>query len=242
MLLLVSGEGPSDIGTNAPGAEGPEFVPGPMTILLDRLIEQVLQYSLLDCGYIRFVAKAELTAVEPKHRGRQLRIPGKRKEKETGYYFENARRLAEMAQSHASVENDAVIPVLFRDADGTQSAGRGQWQDQWDSMLKGFREAGAELGIPMLPKPKSEAWLLCACKPQPYQHCAQLEDESGNDRCSNPLKDQLETALQGASSARELADMVRNGQIDPLQIDMPSYNAFRQRLDEVLAHTLHPTC
>ena len=46
MLLLVSGEGPSDIGTNAPGAQGIEFVPGPMTILLDRLIEQVLQYSL----------------------------------------------------------------------------------------------------------------------------------------------------------------------------------------------------
>lgn len=28
----------------------------------------------------------------------------------------------------------------------------------------------------MVPRPKSEAWLLCALKPNPYQHCAALEE------------------------------------------------------------------
>ncbi len=55
-----------------------------------------------------------------------------------------------------------VIAVLFRDSDGTASSGRGLWEDKRKSIEDGFGEAGFDYGVPMIPKPKSEAWLLCA--------------------------------------------------------------------------------
>lgn len=238
MLLLVSGEGPSDLGALRPLPSGYEFVPGPMTILLDRLGEARLGYSLLDFDAIRFVAKVELAEDTPKRPPRQLRAPGKQRPKESAYYAENARRLACKAVALAESEGDLVLPVLFRDADGTQSAGRGEWQAKWESMLKGFRDGESALGVPMLPQPKSEAWLLCACRQPAYQHCSQLEQESGNDRSPNPLKAQLDALLDGASSAVQLADAVHSGRVDPQRIDMPSYNAFRARLDQVLVQAL----
>lgn len=238
MLLLVSGEGPSDMGALRPLESGYEFVPGPMTVLLDRLVEVHLGYSLLDFASIRFVAKAELAEDMPKRSPRQLRAPGKHRPKESAYYAENARRLACRAAALAKVEDDLVLPVLFRDADGTQSAGRGEWQAKWDSILKGFRDGDSALGVPMLPQPKSEAWLLCACRQPAYQHCEQLEQESGNDRSPNPLKAQLDALLDGASSAVQLTDAVRCGRVDPQRIDMPSYNAFRARLEEVLGQVV----
>lgn len=238
MLLVVSGEGPSDIGTRQPGNEGYVFVPGPMTILVDQLLELQLHYSLLDVDQVRFVAKAELVDAAAKHRGRQFRAPGKHRPKEAGYYYENALRLAHLARELASEAGSPVIAVFFRDADGVQSAGRGEWHLKWASILAGFMDGGCETGVPMLPQPKSEAWLLCALREPSYQHCARLEQESGNDDSPNPLKAQLALVCDGATSALELADAVRNGHVDAQRIDMPSYNAFREQLVKAVGRML----
>jgi hypothetical protein len=233
MLLLVSGEGPSDIGCFGHGEEGQVFQHGPMYLFLDKLFEVHFQYSLLGVDAVIFVHKSELVAAEPKHHGKQFSAPGKRKAKETAYYFENARRLALKAtQLHAETERP-VIPILFRDADGTQSSGRGEWGAKWESMQNGFLAGHSELGIPMLPQPKSEAWLLCAAKTQPYQHCEALEQESGNDDSPNSLKVQLSRARGGSASAAELNDAIFDGNIDPLRISMASFNAFKDRVNEV---------
>ena len=234
MLLLVSGEGPSDMGSMRPLVDGLVFVPGPMTVLVNCLLEAQLFYSLLDLDSVRFVAKAELVEAWPKHHGRQFRAPGKRKPKEAGFYFENARRLALKAEELARQTEDRVLPILFRDADGTQSSGRGEWQAKWNSMLDGFAAGESTLGVPMLPQPKSEAWLLCACREPVYQHCERLEHESGNDDAPNPLKGQLAHARNGATSAAELVDAIHDGEIDPQRIDMSSFNAFKARLNEVM--------
>ncbi|MDE1169420.1 MAG: hypothetical protein PW845_29590 [Pseudomonas sp.] len=182
-----------------------------MTIIIDQLIEACVDYSLLDYQRVRFVSKAELIESHPKHHGRQLRAPGKNKPKESGYYYENAKRLALMAEQLQQEQGDRVIPLLFRDADGTQSSGRGEWQAKWGSMLKGFAAGGSTLGVPMLPQPKSEAWLLCACREPKYQHCAQLENESGNDDAPHSLKTQLGVALAGATTSSQLAEAVMSG-------------------------------
>lgn len=234
MLLLVSGEGPSDIGCLGYGEDGQIFKYGPMCLFLDKLFEAHFQYSLLGMEAVKFVHKSELVADEPKHRGKQFSAPGKRKSKETAYYFENARRLALKARQLQIDLGRVVIPVLFRDADGTQSSGRGEWAAKWESMLNGFLAGHCEFGIPMLPQPKSEAWLLCAAKAQPYQHCAALEQESGNDDSPNSLKDQLSRARGGPSSSADLNDAIFEGNIDPLKINMASFNAFKARVTEVV--------
>jgi hypothetical protein len=87
----------------------------------------------------------------------------------------------------------------------------------------------------MVPKPKSEAWLLCATKINPYQHCAALENESGNDDSGRPsLKDQLSTVLGGNSDTENLNQRVTDRIIDIQQIDMPSFNTFKVDLQRAV--------
>jgi hypothetical protein len=143
--------------------------------------------------------------------------------------------LGARALSDAGATGREVVAVLFRDGDGTRSSPPDDWQRKLESMLNGFQLAGCTTGVPMLPRPKSEAWLLCAMKPQPYQHCAALEDASGNDDSPNSLKTQLEALIGHKASAQEQAQWVRDGRVDPDRLDMPSFLIFRQHLEAAWA-------
>jgi len=244
MHLLLSGEGPSDIGVCYPAAEycqSENFKPGPMAWLVDQWIEkcQGYDFSHLESGLVHFVNEKYLAKNKPDPAKKAMRLRGKRTPGETAYYFYNARALAKRAISLAHEVDDQVVAVLFRDADGTASAGRGEWQAKYDSMLEGFEVEGFVYGVAMLPQPKSEAWLLCALNPQsPYQHCARLEEESGNDKSPYSLKSQLDVACQGNTSADQLAETVKTGGIQWEKIDMPSLSAFKSRLEEVVARAV----
>jgi len=85
----------------------------------------------------------------------------------------------------------------------------------------------------MIPKPKSEAWFLCAVKENPYQHCDSLENASGNDSAPYPLKEQLKNALGEEPAAELLSQMIRDQRIEMNRINMPSLDAFKQRLEDV---------
>jgi len=204
-----------------------------MAWLVDQIAESSLGYALLPLGLMYFVSKARVFAVS-----KGLRPPalaGRKRPQETAYFYRNARAMAQLAQGLAKDNNDEVVTVLFRDADGTRSAGRGVWQDKWDSMLKGFQHERFRAGVPMIPQPKSEAWLLCALKPsEPYRNCARIENASGNDDAPNSLKTQLAQALGQTPTAEFLCDLVRDGIVDAARIDMPSFLAFRERLQAVL--------
>ena len=163
-----------------------------------------------------------------------MSLRGKKKPAETKYFFENARALASIARNKATEVDDNVIAVLFRDADGTSSAGRGNWNDKRNSIIAGFRAEDYDLGVAMIPKPKSEAWLLCATKQNPYQHCDCLEDESGNDKGKSPLKEQLVKSLVGKTSSFDMAQLINNKQIDITRIDMLSFNIFKSDLEKVV--------
>ena len=97
-------------------------------------------------------------------------------------------------------------------------------------MIAGFKAEGCDLGVAMMPKPKSEAWLLCATKENPYQHCQALENESGNDKSENPLKKQLSVSLQGNSGTQHVNQLLHDKSIDLGYIDMASFDAFKSDL------------
>ena len=243
MLLLLSGEGPSDMGQAQrvkPCCETTEFNHGPLCLMLDKLIESFhgLQYSLLSSHQVFFTAKQQLVDTVKTDQPRRMRLPGKKHGKEITYYYKNALALAKLAQALAAEQQQKVLAVLFRDADGTASSERGEWQQKLQSMHDGFASANyAELGVPMLAKPKSEAWLICALKTQPYQHCDALEQRSGNDYSPNSLKAEL-ASLVGDTSASALAELVRSGRIDPEQIDMPSFEQFKKQFTQALQHAV----
>ncbi len=242
MYLLFSGEGPTDMGRSNSGyelTEGDDFQVGPMAWFVDQWTERTQYLSHIEHYLCGFIPKAQLVEHAKNGSGKSKKRMGLRGKKnqshETRYYYINARAMAEIAKAQAESRHDTVVAVLFRDGDGTQSAGRGEWSDKWQSMLDGFARENFESGVPMIPRPKSEAWLLCAVGNK-YQHCERLEDESGNDKAQNPLKDQLDNALGEPASRELLAEKVLSREIDIDQIvDMPSLNRFKERLDEVLS-------
>lgn len=234
MFLLLSGEGPTDIGTSNEAI-------GPMSKLVDHWISQRSQYSLVDINAYKIISEHELASKSRQLKPRSRR--GKKAPVETAYYYRNARALALILKEESQVKNREIkemIPVLFRDTDNTASSGRGRWEDKWKSMLDGFLAEKVETGVPMVPKPKSEAWLLCALRNK-YLHCAEIENESGNDRSPNSLKKQLESHLEQRATRELMNDKIDQGEIDiRLIVDMPSLNAFKERLDEVLDQLLPP--
>lgn len=238
MFFLLSGEGITDMGSNKAATticDGDDFFAGPMAVVVAKIVEAQHNYSILEgaCGFISEGSVAH-RASELKAAKKQLRLPGKKQAKETRYFFNNARILARFAKEKATALKDEVVAVLFRDSDGTASAGRGEWDEKRESMLDGFEEEGFDKGVPMIPRPKSEAWLICAWKNQPYRSCEALEQRSGNDNSPNNLKDELAELLNEEVSPELLSEKV--GQtFDIDKIKMPSFKAFRDRLEKVIA-------
>jgi hypothetical protein len=164
-----------------------------------------------------------------------MRLPGRDRPQETAYFFRNAQALGAIAVAKESELGCPVVAALFRDADGTASAERGQWQDKWNAMIDGFESGGCVRGVPMLPRPKSEAWILCALRDPPYSNCDQLESRSGNDASPNSLKRELETLHGTLPTREELYEMVTTARFDVEKIGMPSFTTFRDRLRDVAA-------
>ena len=228
MYFLLSGEGPTDIGSGD--------APGPMAVIVDQIVEGKDGYSILDSECVGFVPKRMLVArvKELKPPQKSPRIPGKKKARETLYFFRNARAFADIAKEKQAAIADVVVAVLFRDTDCAASDGRGLWKDKNDSMIIGFEEEEFQRGVPMIPKPISEAWLICALKETPYHGCARLEGRPSRPHSHDPLKRQLAQILRGEVSADRLCEKVRDKTVDIDRIDMPSFKAFRQRLEEVI--------
>ncbi|MBB5021827.1 hypothetical protein [Desulfurispira natronophila] len=205
-----------------------------MAWFIDQWVEkcQGFEFSHIENSRFGFVSETTLNKHSKRARhGRAIRLPGKRKERETAYFFKNAYALGLLAKQLSKEEGDDVIAVLFRDTDGAASAGRGLRIKKVESIETGFESAGFNHGVAMMPNPKSEAWLLCALKStSPYQHCTSLEDMSGNDNSPNSLKMLLEKALGKRPSADELSEMVKNRQVNICRIDMPSLQDFKSAL------------
>lgn len=239
MYFLFSGEGPTDLGLCDSGAddcEGAAFNHGPMAIIVDQIVEAKHGYSLLDGKHYGFVSKHTLvkSATEMKTNRRKVRFPGKKHPRQTAYFYKNARAFARIAIEREHARNDEVVAILFRDSDGTAAAGRSLWEDKRQSMIDGFDDESFDRGVPMIPKPKSEAWIICAVKANPYQACGVLEERSGNDNSPNSLKGELEDILGEPTSRDMLNQMVSRRRIDIKRIKMPSFKSFRDRLEEVI--------
>jgi len=237
VIVVLSGEGVSDIGSCTNGSDScafPDFTFGPMTFLIDKIISQLAKYSPLEATpyvYRYYSKSALLRRAEERKKEQRYALTGKKHSIETGYFYINAWMLGEIAKELEAAENDVSISVFFRDADGTNSSPENLWDTKFKSIVSGFERAGYERGIPMLPLPKSEAWLLCAIKDNPYQNCAALEDLPGNDASPNSAKAKLDNSLGGRASAQNLLDWLQDNVFEDERVaeQMPSFAAFRTR-------------
>lgn len=239
MYFLFSGEGPTDLGiarSSADVCEGEDYDFGPMAVMVDQIFETIFHYSILGCGLYGYVSESTLAgrATELKAQKKSPKLRGRKRERETLYFHNNARVLARIASEKEVEIGCRVVAVLFRDTDGGASAGRGLRRDKVNSMFLGFSVEEYVCGVPMVPKPKSEAWILCGLK-RNHQGCNSLENRSGSDKSPNSLKEELKDHHGGELPSREeLNEMVRNRQIDVDRLTMTSFTEFKTRLEEVL--------
>jgi hypothetical protein len=244
MILLLSGEGPTDLGhcdlsfSQCSNDESGTFISGVLTYIIDDIFNSKMNYSIRETlNSVHFVHKSHLCEKIKKQSGgkKLVMMRGAKKAPETNFYFNNAKSLGLIALELQEKEKCPVIAILFRDSDGTRSTASNDWKTKYDSMVLGFDESGCNTGVPMLAKPKSEAWLLAACKNDPYQHCHLLENESGNDNSTNSLKNQLSERI-GAHSSQALINWITNIKYDYTTVSkqMPSFTAFYQRFLTVL--------
>ncbi|OAI94453.1 hypothetical protein [Pseudomonas putida] len=243
MIILCSGEGISDLGIcdNEIGScDGNNFRFGPITLVVDSIVNTCLGYSPREVHpeSYRYYSESALAArAEARKRERRgFSFAGKKRGIETGFFYINAWMLGEIALELEAAENDSVVAFLFRDSDGTNSSPRDLWSTKASSIEEGFIRADFHRGVPIVPRPKSESWFLCAAKENPYQHCAALEDLPGNDNSPKSAKRALADALGADATADELVNWLTANELDhaALAAQMPSFSAFLERTRSVL--------
>lgn len=238
--IVLAGEGKGDMGycTNSQEiCSGDALDVGPVARLLLKLIHRYLPDWNADClnlnnpaTHFTYLSNGWLSTQSKANR-RQVFVS-----KQVGKGFEeHFRRAKSMAEYAQNADHSHEMAAYFHDTDGTRSqlADMPDRQDQLMQAVKaGFRAAEfEEKGLALVPKPTSEAWFICAAKPDPYQHCAQLENElSGNDRSPERApKTVLGQHLNNPDYTRhDLNELVE--QIDVTRIDMPSFNALRKQV------------
>jgi hypothetical protein len=228
MFLILSGEGSTDIGVS-------DQEIGPMTKLVDLLITKQIGYSLIDINCYAIFSEKDL-AKKAKEEIKPRSKKGRKHPHETRFFHNNARALALLSHQKGQElgGNTPLILILFKDTDVRVSSERNILQIKWETIIAGFEAEGISTGVPMIPKPILEAWILCALDNK-YQNCAKLENESGHPDSPNPLKNQLEKFLGEPSSRELINDKIELGLIDLDKItDMDSLTKFKDRLNKVI--------
>lgn len=236
MLLLLSGEGSSDIGATVVDSGGDQrFDPGPLAVIIDNISEQVAGFSPLAFDCVRHIARTSLAAMAKAMSPRpSFVLPGAKRPSGNAADYRQAFALATLAKKIESDESDKVVAVLFRDSDGTRTDDLKKWERLVGAIESAFIVANYQAGVAMIAKPKQEAWFLCAMKPDPYQNCTALEDESGNDNSPNSLKAKVEDFLGCPGGKSALLEWLERDGFSHDRVDMPSFNHFRDNLKEVL--------
>lgn len=225
--ILVTGEGSSDMGGSNNGqsiSTGEFYNLGPMALLAVRLLQKIIPDWNED--NIDFQSPNNwMTCISGNELARQAKGVSKHRPstKLKKGFVEHANRATTMA-GYAK-DNGHQLAFYFHDAD------KCDFDDLHQSIMLGFNGIEGVHGIPMIPKPTSEAWLICGQKQNPYAHCTALETElSGNDAASdeNAPKKVLARLLGQEATTEQQYEMVTG--IDITRIDMPSYNQFKTDL------------
>lgn len=229
MTCLLLGEGSSDLGVNNDYLE-PRFQKGPMTLVIDYLAAKngvrEVEYELLSRGDVSRGIKSNR---------RQIAARPKEVNQEFRAIFQFALYIGTVARDG---QKDAA--VYFHDQDRTNSAPTNTAQQLERAMVCGFDMARYQFGVPMIPVPRSEAWLLAYFQKglgnhQPYNKAEVFEKLPGNDKSPKSAKKLLCRAVGAKVESDVYSNIMEEfSDIDWTRVDMPSYNRFRERLKVVL--------
>ncbi|WP_305455458.1 hypothetical protein [Photobacterium leiognathi] len=229
--ILVTGEGSSDMGGSNNGhsiSSGASYNLGPMALLAVRLLRNIL--PTWNEEYLDFQSPNNwMTCISGNELANQTKTlskyrPSKKIQKGYSEHANRAFAMANYAQQHGH-----QLAIYFHDTD------KGDFDALRDALRLGFSSVENVQSVPMLPKPTSEAWLICGRKRDPYAHCTALETQlSGNDAASahNAPKKVLGQLLGLKAGAEPTTEQqyAEAEVVDIACINMPSYNQFKTDL------------
>ena len=229
MTCLLLGEGASDLGVNS-DYEEPRFQKGPMTLVIDFLATKMgvreIEYELLSRGDVSKGIKASKRKISSRPKEVD---PENRMIYMSAYYI-----------GGRAIERQKDAAIYFHDPDRTNSGPCDKAIGMERAMHTGFDSSGFGKGIPMIPIPRSEAWLLAyfqkgLAKQMAYNKSERFEKLPANDDSPKSAKRLLKQAV-GARTESETYTMVMKEicDIDWTRVDMPSFNRFRSRLESVI--------
>jgi hypothetical protein len=228
MKFLLLGEGPSDLHW--------EEIPGRRTIvkkgLMTMLLEKVWGWHSGEPIEGIPYTRPQLAAIRKKnkrHLGhRPDMVP---KPHEATYQY------AVILARESKLRYNGAPAVYFKDADRTNSKPGNVDEAMVAAMDAGFQAESFPNGIPMVPKPRQEAWLLAYYQKylpnrSAYANSGRWENLSGNDHAprKNNAKALLDEALK-RGKIRDIRDDFES--IDWHSVDMPSFCRFASRVQEV---------
>ena len=202
--VIISGEGNSDVGENDYLTN--QFIPGPITILTDKIIH----FFYNDDVCFHFKPRSELKRYPMTLKGK------KKKFKKTASgkgHSDLAYKLGCLAK-----EKNVHIAVLMRDAS------KAQFRSVYDEIKSGFIAATFENGVAAVPVPESEAWILCCLNPK---ESARIEN------CKTDMKELLEDKLtqRHLPHTKEIwCDIADDCMIE--QIESSSFKQYKNDLEE----------
>lgn len=234
--IIVSGEGATDLGISTTGegvSLGGDILVGPMLAIIYRLIYMYSPDWFRDLHDWTSDVPIRTYLVSRSERARVSRNlkPNLFQTHTCGRggieHTKAAWALAKIAE-----DKGASLAIYFHDTDGTRSVLQRTPKLREiieSSAEKGFASTPEIIGIPMVPKPTSEAWMICHSKQPAYSYCHVLEqDLSGNKDAPERSPKIILEKLCGNISREVLLDVAGNLDLD--RLDMPSFNSFRDKM------------
>lgn len=159
-----------------------------------------------------------------------------------GFIASSAKCLAQKAQ-RVALENDEPHKwgvVFFHDLDANTKASVDETYSAYmNAMNDGFDSASFSHGVPMIPKTRSESWLLCLLAPDGGASTKYFEDLPMSDKSPNAGKKILATRLEVSEGEAYAVIEKERGNFDWTCLQAPSFLQFRDRLKIVSARLLN---
>lgn len=231
MFFLLLGEGGSDLGKSIDA-------PGPLLEPVQRIVKQMTDESF-DYDYVEKAELSDYAPVKKSSRRRSMLLRGnKRKYSGLVSVWRTAEALGVKAKSLGECG-----AIYFSDCDYTNREVNNPemyYEDLIRSMEHGFYSVeGYKLGVPMVPRTRSESWFLCHYQEHPYENCDRFELLPANDEAPTSGKKLLGQFFGCAPSVPEIYSRIKSEEVNWSNLNIPSFVFFKNRFIHVLERILH---
>lgn len=221
--FVVCGECPTDLnGENSP---------------LKRAADSLLERWYSEKSKMHFISRSDLS--DSSKNARPKRGAVVRGKKSFSPEFRSVFAFSKCLAQKAKNMGKNCGAIYFKDMDFSSSVNRDVYfKNLISSMHKGFDEVEFKNGVPMVPKTRSESWILCALDPDAGQK-SYYENLPGSDNSPKSGKKVLAKFLH--CSVKENYDKVRAklSAFDWSELSAPSFVFFKNRFHVVSAAMLH---